>query len=291
MIKTAGSVLLFLLIFALSLDAKSLLYKVSSPNSTVYILGSIHLAKPELYPLESAINEAYSKSDVLVVELDAESRKSAMVMQDAMRTLGTYPNGRTLKSELSETTYRALQRYTQKRGLPLESLEKMRPWVVMLQLSMAEMLRLGYVPELGIDKHFLDRAKKEKKAIVELETIEEQMALLSRDDKGYQEKLLRYTLASMDEMEPMLNVLFTSWKNGDARAMEKMFLFPMQDDAGLEDVYDDLVTRRNRKMTEKIEAFLGAGRDYFVVVGAGHVVGSEGIVDLLEKRGYRVMQK
>ena len=291
MIKTAGSVLLFLLIFALPLDAKSLLYKVSSPSSTVYILGSIHLAKPELYPLESTINEAYSKTDVLVVELDAESRASMTVMQDAMRTLGIYPKGRTLQSELSVTTYRELERYTQQRGIPLESLEKMRPWVVMLQLSMAEMLRMGFSPELGIDKHFLDRAKKEKKAIVALETIEEQMALLSRDDRAYQEKLLRYTLASMGEMEPMLNVLFTSWKNGDAEAIEKLFLLAMQDDAALEDVYDDLVTRRNYKMTEKIEAFLRTERDYFVVVGAGHVVGREGIVDLLEKRGYKVMQK
>ncbi len=291
MIKTASSVLLFLLIFTLSLDAKSLLYKVSSAGSSIYILGSIHLAKPELYPLDSAINEAYSKSDVLVVELDAESRAAMTVMQDAMRTLGVYPKGRTLQSELSVTTYRELERYTQQRGIPLESLEHMRPWVVMLQLSMAEMLRMGYDPELGIDKHFLDRAKKEKKAVVALETIEEQMALLSRDDRAYQEKLLRYTLASMGEMEPMLNVLFTSWKNGDAEAIEKLFLLAMQDDAGLEDVYDDLVTRRNYKMAEKIEAFLGTGRDYFVVVGAGHVVGREGIIDLLKKRGYKVMQK
>ena len=91
MFKTAGSILIVLLIYALSLDAKSLLYKVSSPSSTVYILGSIHLAKPELYPLERAIEEAYNKCDVLVVELDAESRESMTVMQNAMMTLGTYP--------------------------------------------------------------------------------------------------------------------------------------------------------------------------------------------------------
>ncbi len=291
MFKRTGSILLVLVIFALSLDAKSLLYKVSSPGSTVYILGSIHLAKPELYPLDSAIEEAYSKSDVLVVELDAESRESMTVMQNTMTTLGTYPQGRTLQSELSVTTYRDLKSYTGKRGIPLETLQQMRPWVVMLQLSMTEMLRLGYDPELGIDKHFLDRAKKEKKAIIALETIEEQMALLSRDDRAYQEKLLRYTLASMGEMETMLNALFTNWKNGDGEAIEKLFLLSMQDDADLKDVYDDLVTRRNYKMTEKIAAFLRTERDCFVIVGAGHVVGREGIIDLLEKRGYKVMQK
>ncbi|WP_345978099.1 TraB/GumN family protein [Sulfurimonas sp. HSL3-7] len=291
MFKRTGSILIVFLIFALPLDAKSLLYQVSSPSSTVYILGSIHLAKPELYPLRSVIEESYNKSDVLVVEVDAESSESMIAMQNAMKTLGTYPKGRTLRSELSETTYRALRSFTRKRGIPLETLEPMRPWVVMMQLSMTEMLRLGYAPELGIDKHFLDRAKVERKAIVALETIEEQMTLLSREDRAYQEKLLRYTLASMDEMETMLNRLFTSWKNGDAEAMEKMFLLPMQNDADLKDIYDDLVTRRNYKMAEKIMAYLGSDRDYFVVVGAGHVVGKKGIVDLLATQGYDVLQK
>lgn len=291
MFKTAGSILIVLLIFALSLDAKSLLYKVSSPSSTVYILGSIHLAKPELYPLERAIEEAYNKCDVLVVELDAESRESMTVMQNSMARLGTYPQGKTLQSELSATTYRALKSYTMKRGIPLETLEQMRPWVVMLQLSMTEMLRLGYSPEFGIDKHFLDRAKEERKTIMGLETIEEQMALLSRDDKGYQEKLLRYTLASMGEMAPMLNALFASWRIGDAEAMEKMFLLPIQDDAGLKDLYEELVTRRNHKMTEKIAAYLRTDRDYFVIVGAGHVIGKEGIAGLLANRGYKVLQQ
>jgi uncharacterized protein YbaP (TraB family) len=291
MSKKSALLLLFILISALSLDAKSLLYKVSSERSSVYILGSIHLAKPDLYPLESAIEEAYSKSDLLVVELDAESRESVTAMQNAMATLGTYSEGKSLRSELSAATYRALKSYTDKRGIPLEPMEQMRPWVVMLQLSMREMLRLGYSPELGIDKHFLDRAKGEGKSVVALETIEEQMALLSRDDKAYQEKLLRYSLASMCGMEPMLNELSESWKKGDAEAMEKMFLLSMQDDESLKDVYDGLVTRRNYKMAEKIEGFLRSDRDCFVVVGAGHVIGKEGIIDLLERRGYKAVQK
>lgn len=291
MFKKPALLLLFLLISALSLDAKSLLYKVSSERSSLYILGSIHLAKPDLYPLESAIEGAYRRSDTLVVELDAESRESVTAMQNAMATLGTYPEGKSLRSELSAATYRALESYTDKRGIPLETMEQMRPWVVMLQLSMREMLRLGYSPELGIDKHFLDRAKRERKPILALETIEEQMALLSRDDKAYQEKLLRYSLASMSGMEAMLNGLSESWKKGDAEAMEKMFLLSMQEDENLKDVYDGLVTRRNYKMAEKIEGYLRSGKVYFVVVGAGHVIGREGIIDLLERRGYKAVQK
>jgi len=83
------SVLVFFFLLSISLlEAKSLLYKVSSETSTVYILGSIHLAKQELYPLDKTIREAYSKSDVLVVELDAESQESVRAMQEAMVAAG-----------------------------------------------------------------------------------------------------------------------------------------------------------------------------------------------------------
>ena len=287
------SLLFFLTLFLLStsINAKSLLYKVSSASSTVYLLGSIHLAKPELYPLDKAIEHAYASSDVLVVELDAESPESTVAIQKVMAQLGLYKNGKSLKTELSAQTYDQLKEYTVKVGLSLQMLEPMKPWVVMLQLSVMEMMRLGYSPELGIDKHFVDQAKREQKSIIALETIQEQMALLSRDDKAYQDNLLRYTLESMSEMEPMLNSLSSSWKEGDAKTIEKMFLLSMKDDTSLNEIYDALITKRNYKMTEKVQGFLKTDKDYFVVVGAGHVIGKEGIVDLLQKRGYKVDQK
>ena len=285
------SILLFLLITVSLLDAKSILYKVSSKSNTVYILGSIHLAKPELYPLDKAIEKAYKKSEVLVVELDAQSEESAVKMQTAMLKLGIYPDSKSLKTELNSKTYKQLQEYTTKAGVPLQMLEQMRPWVVMLQLSVVEMLRLGYSPELGIDKHFIDRAKDDKKSILELESIDEQMALLSRDDKEYQDKLLRYTIESMHEIEPMLESMFKSWKKGDAKDIEKTFLLSMKNDTDLDEIYDVLITKRNKKMTKKIVDYLKEEKDYFVVVGAGHVVGKGGIVNLLQNRGYKVSQK
>ncbi len=282
---------LFLIFAAVALDAKSILYKVSSKSSTVYILGSIHLAKPELYPLDSTIEEAYRISDVLVVELDTESKESAAAIQRAMGTLGIYQNGRTLKTELSEKTYKQLQAYAKTAGFSLDQLEQFRPWVVMLQLNVMEMVRLGYSPELGIDKHFIEMAKRGNKPILALETIDEQMALFSRDDKAYQEKLLRYTLTSIQQMEPMLSRLFISWLKGDSKAIEKLFVLSMHENAELKEIYDALITKRNYQMTEKIMAYLKTDRDYFIVVGAGHVVGDDGIVALLRKKGYIVAQK
>lgn len=291
MFKKYSYLFSLLLIFSLSLEAKSLLYKVSSKNSTVYILGSIHLAKAELYPLDHAITNAYNNSEVLVVEVDPSSQESMLSMQNTMIGSGMYPRGKSLRSELSAKTYKSLQNYTSKAGIPLEVMEQMKPWVVMLQLTVTEMMRLGYSPELGIDKHFLDKARQENKLVIELETAEEQMALLSKDDKEFQDKLLLYTLESMHELEPMLDDMFNGWQRGDAAAFDKIMNMPLETDPSLKEIYTDLITKRNYKMTDKIEGFLKSKKDHFVVVGSGHVIGKEGIIDLLQKRGFRVVQK
>lgn len=291
MFKHYGYIFSLLLIFSLHLDAKSLLYKLSANGSTVYIMGSIHLAKPELYPLDRKITQAYNNSEFLVVEVDPSSQASIVAMQDTMISSGIYPRGKSLETELSTKTYKALKVYAEKTGIPLEQLEKMKPWVVMLQVTITEMMRLGYLPELGIDKHFLDKAKLNNKTIIELETAQEQMELLSKDDKTFQDKLLRYTLESMSELEPMLDEMFNAWKKGDTKAFNKIMSLPLKADASLKDIYADLITKRNYQMTEKIENFIRNKKDCFVVVGSGHVVGREGIVALLRKRGYQLTQK
>jgi len=290
MLKKISYFFSLFMIIALCADAKSLLYKVSSPSSTVYILGSIHLAKPEIYPLASNIEDAYASSDILVLELDPTSLSSSLSIQNSIINSGMYTEGKTLRTELKKKTYMSLKKYTVKTGVPLENMEKMRPWVVMLQLSVVEMMRLGYSPEFGIDQHFLKKAKQDNKPIVELETAQEQMDLLSKDDKDFQDKLLFYTLKDMKEIEPMLNEMFRSWKAGDDKAFDEMMSKSISNDPSLLQIYDDLITKRNYKMTHRVEEFLHSNKNYFVVVGSGHVVGKEGIVSLLRKKGYTVTQ-
>ena len=291
MLKKFSYLFSLFLIFSLSLEAKSLLYRVSSEGGTVYILGSIHLAKAELYPLDKKIRGAYAKSDVLAVELDPSSHEAMTAIQNTVSSRGTYPAGKSLSTELSAKTYKALESYMSKSGMPVSTVQGMRPWLVMLQLSVTEMLRLGYSPDLGIDKHFLDQAKAEMKTVVSLETAQEQMGLISKDDKAFQDKLLFYTLESMHEMEPMLDDMFKHWQRGDEEAIDKIISIPVVTDPDLKDIYDALIIKRNYKMTQKIEGFLRTDKHYFVVVGSGHVVGKEGIVSLLKEKGYRVTQE
>jgi len=290
MLKKHGYILSLFLLFSLQIEAKSLLYKVSSKTSTVYLLGSIHLAKPELYPLDKEITKAYKRSDVLVLELDPTSAESTATIQSTMINSGVYPIGKNLQNQLSPKTYKALDVYMAKLNMPMENIQQMKPWTVMLQLSVMEMMRLGYSPELGIDQHFLQMAKQEGKPVLELETAAQQMALLAKEDQGFQDRLLFYTLESMHEMEPMLDQMFRNWKAGNARAFDRIMSKPLEDDPSLADIYDDLITKRNYAMTAKIEDFLETEKNYFVIVGSGHVIGKEGIVALLKKKGHRVSQ-
>jgi len=284
-------VLLLFLTLGFSLEAKSLLYKVRSKTSTVYVLGSIHLAKPELYPLNEEITHAYKNSDALVVEVNPSSAESEQTMQKAMMSLGMYKEGKTLKTELTPKTYKALEVYIAKTSIPLQKMQGMRPWVVMVQLTITEMMRLGYSPDLGIDQHFLNLAMQDKKEVLELETAQQQMELLSKEDPEFQDKLLYYTLESMQDLEPMLEDMYKGWKSGDEKAFEKIMMSPVEEDPSLKDMYDELITKRNYAMTEKIEGFLKTNKDYFVVVGSGHVIGEEGIVALLRGKGLRVTQR
>ncbi|MDF1880963.1 TraB/GumN family protein [Sulfurimonas sp. MAG313] len=290
MFKYLGYIFTLLFIFSVSLEARSLLYKINSRTSTVYVLGSIHLAKPEIYPLSKAITHAYRNSDVLVLELDPTSAESAKSIQESMLSSGMYSANKSLKTELSKKTYNELKKYMTKTGMALEPMQKMRPWIVVLQLSVVEMMRLGYSPELGIDQHFLKQAKQDHKEIVELETAQQQMALLAKDDKSFQDKLLFYTLKDMKELEPMLDDMFRAWKKGDASAFDKIMSKSLEDDASLIEIYDDIIIKRNYAMTSRIEDFLKTKKDYFVVVGSGHVVGKEGIIALLQKAGHKATQ-
>jgi len=291
MLKKCRYIFSLLLVFTFGLEAHSLLYKMSSKKNTIYIFGSIHLAKPELYPLDEAITKAYENSDVLVVEVDPSSEVSESAIQEMMLDSGLYPSGMSLQTQLNEHTYGSLLEYADKRGLSLDEMQRMKPWVVMLQITVTEMMRLGYSPELGIDKHFLDKARIENRPIIELETAAEQMALLSKDDEAFQDKLLLYTLESMRELEPLLKRMFESWQKGESDALERIISLPLDEDESFQEVYDELITKRNYKMSEKIEGFLTSDKNYFVVVGSGHLVGKEGIVSILRDKGYILTQE
>lgn len=266
--------------------AKSFFWQVVSPSATVYLLGSIHFAKPDIYPLDEKVETAFAQSSFLVVELDQKQ-----LDQDAMRRhilqRGMYEKPDTIESHISDATLKSLKDYLERYNMPLQGYNRMKPGFLAMTLSIAHVIRLGYLPEYGIDMYFLNKAK--DKTVLQLETYADQLDLFF--DMPKEELFLQQTLSQMESMEKEIDGIMKAWTNGDTQQMvNELLVKPQQEYPELRDIYNLIYTDRNLKMTDKITTYLSRKGVYFVVVGAGHLIGEQGIINLLTKRGFKLTQ-
>ena len=134
-------------------EKKLFIWKISSDNSTVYLLGSVHLAKESLYPLDNKIESAFAESDNLVVELDVNKVNPLELMKKVM-----YQDGNTLENNVSKEIYSQLKSMFDKHGIPAIAYEKAHPWFATVMLVNLELTASGYDEKNGIDLHFLNKA-------------------------------------------------------------------------------------------------------------------------------------
>ncbi len=267
---------------------KSFLWKAKSGNGTVYLFGSVHMAKPEFYPLPSRIEESFDRSGVLAVEADP-AKENDPDLQKRMLLAALYANGDTLRRHLSKETYELAAAEMKETGIPIEQFERVKPWFLALTIEIFELQRLGYNPQYGIDRYFAGKARGNKK-IVELESFDFQLRLLNGFTDREQELFLLYTIQDLKTVGKDLDRLMRSWRTGDAATMESLVTQTVNESPELLPVFEKLFYRRNREMTDKIAGFLKSGDTYFVVVGAAHLVGKRGIIELLKSKGYAVEQ-
>jgi len=271
----------------LSQSPKSFLWKIQSKTSTVYVLGSLHLAKKEIYPLSQKIENAFDQSDFLVVEANVNDIKKIDIQK--LMESAFYPANDALEKHVSPETFEWVKKETEGLGIPLELLDKQKPWFLAMTLVSLESIKLGLDPNLGIDKYFLSKAEGKKK-ILELESLDYQISLLSGFSEKDQELFLIYTLKDLNVMEQEVGRLIQAWVSGDAQAMESLLTRSVSEDKRLSAILEKLIFERNRRMVAKIEDFLRTKETYFVIVGAGHLVGNQGILKLLGGKGYLIEQ-
>jgi len=279
----------FLLIISFSLSAKTLMWKVENGKSSMYILGSIHVAKPELYPLKPIIENAFSKSKNLVVEADVLAGSASLQVKTMQ--LGMYTD-KTLKDVLSPLLYKKVIDKTTSLGLPAFAVNKMKPWLLGLTLTILHIKNLGYDPTSGIDLHFLKKAKKENKNILELESGEFQINLLASFGDKIDIKNLELLIKDWDKSAPLLKKMFEEWKEGKYDTLLKLTFAHQNEYPEMKTYYQKLLYDRNINMAKKLDNYLKQKeQSYFVVVGAGHLLGKKGIIEILRKKGYKLSQQ
>jgi hypothetical protein len=289
--RSFGISLLLAATSALPAQQRLLLWEASGENGKAYLFGSIHTAKPEMYPLNAAVEAAYASSDSLVVEVDVNAVDKQAVSRKTM-ALGLNFDGTTLADALPPEELEKLKAFCEERGLPFAALNIMKPWLAAMTLAIMEYQRLGYDFEIGVDRHFLKQAAESGKQIVELESAEFQLEMLAGFSPELQQKFVLYSIRDLANVPEKVDRLVKAWKRGDAAELEALMLDMGQGDSNeLQPVYDAMITQRNYSMTTKVGEMIEAGGTHFVVVGAGHLIGDEGLVNLLNKdERFRVVQ-
>jgi uncharacterized protein YbaP (TraB family) len=262
---------------------KSFIWKISSEVNSIYLLGSIHVANPEIYPLDSSIEDAFELADNLVVEVDITQIDEMQTLQLIM-DYGTYPPSDGLRNHISDDLYAQLVEQLGFYTL-LSNFDIYRPWVVVLMQEQLQLQELGYNAEYGIDLYFINKAVESGKDIIELETADFQFELLGSLPDELMILVLEENIENPLTPEDAA-LLFEAWEDGDAVEMESLLFEALNEEPALAPYYDKMVYERNINMAETIEGFLTDDESYFLVVGAGHLVGDNGLIAILDERGY-----
>jgi uncharacterized protein len=266
---------------------KSFLWKVQSGSKVLYLAGSVHALSADVYPLSAAFERAFAASGTLVEEIDLAETES-LAAAPAILAKGMYIDGRRFDSTVSKETAALVAARLKDSGLPVEMFQVMKPWMVMLTIAALEAQKAGLDPQFGLDKHFYDRAKAAGKAIIGLETAESQIDRLDKMSESLQEQLLLSSLSEADTSRNSLKAIISAWQRGDSIELEKTLL---SDFTQYPAAYRSLIVERNQNWIPHIDACLTRAQPCMVVVGAAHLVGRDGLLTLLQRKGYRIEQQ
>mgnify|MGYP002629547007 CR=1 FL=1 len=267
---------------------KHFLWKVEGKNGAVaYLLGSLHVLTPDFYPLSPVIDRAYGASRTLVEEVDLDELSDPVLMMSALAK-AMLTGGQTLDQLIAPAMFADVKQRAEKAGLPMPALIRMKPWLVAITIMTPTLQGAGFRPELGVDRHFFDRAKADGLERLALETLSYQLDRFDQLSPSLQEAMLKATLDDLDTQVENVAELAQVWAAGDARAMEVLLLGAFLETPEL---YERLLVERNQNWIPAVETCLDLNQGCFIVVGAAHLVGPHGVPSLLEKKGYRVTQQ
>lgn len=267
-------------------DGKHFLWRVSKGADVMYLAGSVHVLRPSDYPLPPVMEQAFTASAGLVEEIDLADL-DAENMQLQMLQSGSYQDGRTLQSSVPPDVYQKVVQRAREEGLDMAIVDGLRPWLVSIMLLDAELAKSGYAASDGADLHFASEARATHKPVTGLEEVEYQIGMLAGLSDQAQLTLLQQSLDESAGFDAEMQGMLTAWHTGDTAALEKDLT---QEFGGYPDIYQTILVTRNRTWVPKLESLLTSGKQYFVVVGALHLVGPDGLLARFKKDDYKVEQ-
>lgn len=273
---------IFLLFLNLHLNAFSSVWKISKNNNHIYLAGTIHALGEKDYPLNKTFYKAYKNSQIIVFETNLQKLADPSFSY-LIKSKTRYKKNDYISNYLSKETLSLLKIELKKRKIPYSLIENLKPGIISVILTQNELQRLN-IFGIGVDKYFSQKAKKDKKKRLYLETVYKQIDFLSTMGEGYEDDFIKYTLKDLKTLEKDFILMKKAWRQGDNELLEKISLKPLL--LNFPKLYDSLLVKRNEKWLIKIKKMFKNKKIEYVLVGALHLVGEQGLLKELERLDY-----
>jgi hypothetical protein len=278
--------LLALAATAAGLRAQSSVWEVRRGASKIYLGGTCHVLRESDLPLPAEFDEAFNASSALYFETDV-SRIQTPETQTMIITEGMFIDGNTLEKTLSPAAWKATQAYCAKAGLPIDTIQVMKPWLFAITIETLEIQKLGISME-GVDLRYFHKATAAGKRTGELEPFETHLRFLTHLGAGHESDMILNAIEETGELPKMLDALLGAWKVGDVAKLDQLMLGDMR--AKHPAIYQELMVKRNNDWMPKIEAMLKTPEIEFVMAGVGHMAGKDGLLAKLRASGCTITQ-
>lgn len=258
------------------------LWEVRSGERSLHILGSVHALRSDAYPLDPMLYQVFDAARAMAFEVDLGL---ALEAAPRMMARGMFPSGDSLRGSLPAELYADLEEQAGGLGVPIQVLDRMKPWLVALTINSLALQQSGFEAQLGVDMHFYRRGLEQGKRVVALESIDDQIEVFDALGPEEQVALLRSALRDLGAERERMDTITRVWANGDVERLARMMNESIAEHPAL---MERMLYRRNRSWIPAIEALLQANEPAIVIVGLGHMVGDDSVIDLLSERGYEV---
>lgn len=272
-------------------ERRGFLWEVRKGKQTAWLFGTIHVGRPEFYPLPPSRLGLLKRADAIVLEADVSDSARAIA---ATQKYAQYPEGTPgLETRLTPELRQRVESLLSRNQLDPAPMMRMKPWMLANVLALFEAAQAGYVPALSVEAYLLRLAKTDNKPILEFEGIEQQFELYEKAPWATQISFLEEAVKAVESRGARreLNRIVQAWETADRGSLERLLAeMRAQSSVGSRFTVDTILLGRHPQMVRRIETMMAGGKSYVFAVGALHLVGPQGLVELLRARGYTLTE-
>jgi len=266
-------------------DGGPRLWKIEDEDTTIYLFGTIHILNSEVVWITPELSDAFSASDAIILESSPDQQDPA-VLEPLIEKYGRMPEGETLAAQVSEETYAELQATLTSLGASGNAMDNMRPWLGATILAVEVAAAYGFLPQYGVEEVLMEGAADAGKPVYGLEMSEDVFAKLGNLPDADQDVFLKSTLQDIEDLNELFSTLRDAWLAGNLEALDEELNSDIED---YPNIAEALLYSRNRAWINVINGYMDTPGTFLLAVGAGHFIGQQNVLLLLEEEGYAII--